>query len=155
MVKRTKKEFADYNDYHDRGMEYKWDTAFALGELQDGIKDSNDLSGRNIQRLKQQPNQEIEWYLEQSLKENKILEIQLNTLDDWDRVLPPIQGNFYGLNEEGQLMIGEQLLNFADIRHVKIADFKKWTAAHDEKIIFETHEFQENTDTNALEEWLE
>jgi len=48
MVKRTKKEFTDYNDYHDRGMEYKWDTAFALSELQEEIRASKEESKREV-----------------------------------------------------------------------------------------------------------
>ena len=46
MIKRTKKEFTEYNDYQDRGMAYKWDTAFALGELQEEIRASNEESKR-------------------------------------------------------------------------------------------------------------
>lgn len=33
---RTKKEFEDYNEYHDRGF-MKWVTAFAMDELTKGI----------------------------------------------------------------------------------------------------------------------
>lgn len=30
MVKRTKKEFQDYNDFHDRPFGLKWGTAYAM-----------------------------------------------------------------------------------------------------------------------------
>ena len=43
-MKRTKKEFTPYNEYHDRPFELKWATAFALGELQEGIEASDEYS---------------------------------------------------------------------------------------------------------------
>nr|WP_178139052.1 hypothetical protein [Enterococcus faecalis] len=39
-------------------------------------------------------------YLEQSLKNNQVLEIQLNTLDDFGRVQPPIVGVFEGIDRK-------------------------------------------------------
>lgn len=63
--------------------ELKWATAFALGELQEGIEASDEYSKRAFERLPQQTTEEIEEYLEQSLKNNQVLEIQLNTLDDF------------------------------------------------------------------------
>ena len=38
---------------------------------------------------------------EQSLKNNQVLEIQLNTLDDFGRVQPPIVGVFEGMKFNG------------------------------------------------------
>ncbi|EGG55426.1 hypothetical protein HMPREF9520_02081 [Enterococcus faecalis TX1467] len=74
-MKRTKKEFTPYNEYHDRPFELKWATAFALGELQEGIEASDEYSKRAFERLPQQTTEEIEEYLEQSLKNNQVLEI--------------------------------------------------------------------------------
>jgi hypothetical protein len=126
MVKRTKKEFTEYNDYHDRGMEYKWDTAFALGELQEEISTSKADSKRNIPRLPQQSRKEIEQHLECSIKYNKVLDIQLNTLDSLGRVQPHIWGVFRGATEDGQLLIGDLTIDYEDIRHIKSFDFQKW-----------------------------
>lgn len=53
-MKRTKKEFTPYNEYHDRPFELKWATAFALGELQEGIEASDEYSKRAFERLPQQ-----------------------------------------------------------------------------------------------------
>lgn len=55
---------------------------FCIGELQEGIEASDEYSKRAFERLPQQTTEEIEEYLEQSLKNNQVLEIQLNTLDD-------------------------------------------------------------------------
>nr|WP_242596246.1 hypothetical protein [Enterococcus plantarum] len=92
MTKKTRKEFFDYNEYRDRGMGYKWDTAFALGELQEGIKESTKESRRDLERLPQQDINYIEYCLERSIKHNKILEVQLNSLDQLGRVKEPIWG---------------------------------------------------------------
>ena len=63
-MKRTKKEFTPYNEYHDRPFELKWATAFALGELQEGIEASDEYSKRAFERLPQQTTEEIEEYVE-------------------------------------------------------------------------------------------
>lgn len=128
MMKRTKKEFFDYNEYRDRGMAYKWDTAFAIGELQEGIKESSAESSRDLERLPQQDRKYIEYCLERSIKHNKILEVQLNSLDELGRVKEPIWGNFRGFCDLDVLMIGDQYVDYGDIRYIKIHDFRKWSA---------------------------
>lgn len=127
MKKKTRKEFFDYNEYRDRGMGYKWDTAFALGELQEGIKESTKESRRDLERLPQQEIEYIEYCLERSIKHNKILEVQLNSLDQLGRVKEPIWGNFRGFMDLDVLMIGDQYIDYVDVRHIKIHDFRKWS----------------------------
>ncbi|EFU07507.1 hypothetical protein HMPREF9516_02912 [Enterococcus faecalis TX1302] len=83
MVRRTKKEFKPYNDYVDRPFELKWPTAFPLGELQAAIKETNDYHSREIERLPQLSQAQIEHLLSRSIKQNKVLEIQLNSLDEY------------------------------------------------------------------------
>ncbi|MCT9925458.1 hypothetical protein N7272_14980, partial [Enterococcus faecalis] len=85
---RTKKEFKPYNDYVDRPFELKWPTAFPLGELQEATKETNDYHPREIDRLPQQAQAQIEHLLSRSIKQNKVLEIQLNSLDEYERVKP-------------------------------------------------------------------
>ena len=99
MVRRTKKEFKPYNDYVDRPFELKWPTAFPLGELQEAIKETNDYHSREIERLPQQAQAQIEHLLSRSIKQNKVLEIQLNSLDEYERVKPSIRGVFRGMAE--------------------------------------------------------
>lgn len=130
--KLTKKEFFDYNEYRDRGMAYKWDTVFAIGELQEGIKESSAESSRDLERLPQQDRKYIEYCLERSIKYNKILEVQLNELDELGRVKMPIWGNFRGFCDLDVLLIGDQYVDYGDIRHIKIHDFRKWSADSEE-----------------------
>ncbi|MGM0220147.1 hypothetical protein [Enterococcus sp. AZ126] len=132
MSKKTRKEFFDYNDYHDRGMAYKWDTAFAIGELQEGIKKSSKESKRDLERLPQQDINYIEYCLERSIKHNKILEVQLNSLDQLGRTRESIWGNFRGFMDLDVLLIGDQYIDYGDIRHIKIHDFRKWSADSEE-----------------------
>lgn len=120
------KKFDDYNDYHDRGI-MKWQTAFALGELVSAIDKGDQEAESTIKRLPQQSQQEIELLLEESIKYNKPLEVQLNTLDDFGRVKSPLFGNFRGMVEIDTAQIGEDYIKFSDIRHVKIHDFRKWS----------------------------
>lgn len=127
-MKRTKKEFTPYNEYHDRPFELKWATAFALGELQEGIEASDEYSKRAFERLPQQTTEEIEEYLEQSLKNNQFLEIQLNTLDDFGRVQPPIVGVFEGMSSMEYAKVGHTHILFEEIRHIKSHEFTKWSS---------------------------
>lgn len=127
MVRRTKKEFKPYNDYVDRPFELKWPTAFPLGELQAAIKETNDYHSRDIERFPQQSQAQIEHLLSRSIKQNKVLEIQLNSLDEYERVNPSIRGVFRGITELDVVLISEQPIDFYDIRHIQIHDFYKWS----------------------------
>lgn len=127
MVNRTGKTFKPYNCYNDRGMGLKWPTAFALGELATTINKGKKEATKAIKRLPQQSRKQIEYYLKQSIESYKILEIQLNTLDDLGRVKDHIFGIFRGFSEQEVLLIGDQSIDFADIRHIIIHDFVKWS----------------------------
>lgn len=167
MNKRTKKEFFDYNDYRDRGMAYKWDTAFAIGELQEGIKKSLKESKRDLERLPQQDINYIEYCLERSIKYNKILEVQLNSLDQFGRVKESIWGNFRGFLDLDVLLIGDQYIDYADIRYIKIHDFRKWSAEENDALPypFEKEEYSTTSDHKKMDvafteyfvdnEWIE
>ena len=141
MTKKTRKEFFDYNEYRDRGMGYKWDTAFALGELQEGIKESSKESKRDIERLPQQESKHIEYCLERSIKQNKILEVQLSSLDELGRTKESIWGNFRGFHDMETVLIGEHYIDYADIRHIKMHDFRKWSA---EEMKISPYPFEKN-----------
>ena len=112
MVRRTKKEFKPYNEYVDRPFELKWPTAFPLGELTEAIKNTDEYHARNIERLPQQSQQQIEYFLDRSIKQNKVLEIQLNSLDEYDRVKPHVFGVFRGMAEFDVVLIGENEVDF-------------------------------------------
>ncbi|MDA9470591.1 hypothetical protein [Enterococcus sp. 5H] len=127
MSKRTRKEFIDYNEYRDRGMAYKWDTAFAIGELQQGINESSAESKRNLQRLPQQTIEEIEYLLDQALKYNKLVDIQLNSLDQFGRVKPHVRGAFGGFLDMDTVKIDGHCIDYGEIRHISAVDFVKWS----------------------------
>jgi len=107
-------------------MEYKWDTAFAFGELQEEIRASNEESKRSIPRLPQQSKEQNEAYLTHSIRYNKPLEIQMNTLDAYGRVHPHIWTVFRGEMEDGHLLLGDFTIDSGDIRHIQWVDFQKW-----------------------------
>lgn len=84
-------------------------------------------SQRNLKRLPQQTPEVIEYYLDQSIKYNKLLDIQLNTLDQLDRVKPHVRGVFRGFLDMDTVMISDVCIDYADIRHVSAVDFVKWS----------------------------
>lgn len=147
----NKKEFKDYNNYHDRGI-MKWQTAFALGELTAQISEGYRESTLNIDRLPQQSLTEIETTLEQSIRYNKILEVQLNELDELGRVKESILGNFRGMAELDVAIVGDNYIELSDIRHIKIHDFRKWSDVSDD--VFEDVEIDEISD-DAVEKYFE
>lgn len=125
--KRTKKEFIPYNDYQDRGMSLKWGTAFKLGELSRSIEQGAEESLRDIRQLPQMATEEIDYYLEGSIKYNKVLEIQLNSKDVFGRMKPLVVGNFRGIIEENKVLIGETIVDYEDIRFIIQHDYQKWS----------------------------
>lgn len=126
MEERTKKEFFPYNEYQDRGMSLKWGTAFELGELTKAIKESTEESNKSFERLPQMTTEDIDYYLYGSIKYNKVLEIQLNSLDHLGRVKDPIIGNFRGMVAEGIALVGNTEIDYQDIRHIIQHDYQKW-----------------------------
>ncbi|VFA52142.1 Uncharacterised protein [Enterococcus faecalis] len=127
----------------------KWPTAFPLGELQAAIKKTNDYHSREIERLLQQSQAQIEHLLSRSIKQNKVLEIQLNSLDEYDRVKPHVFGIFRGMAEFDVVLIGDFKIDFYDIRHIKIHDFLKWSAVETLEDPFIDVEFSELTEEES------
>ncbi|MDN3101176.1 hypothetical protein P0E61_12555 [Enterococcus faecalis] len=127
----------------------KWPTAFPLGELQAAIKKTNDYHSREIERLLQQSQAQIEHLLSRSIKQNKVLEIQLNSLDEYDRVKPHVFGIFRGMAEFDVVLIGDFKIDFYDIRHIKIHDFLKWSVVETLEDPFIDVEFSELTEEES------
>jgi len=124
---RTRKEFIPYNEYVDRGMSLKWGTAFELGELTQSINKGKEESGRNVSRLPQQSAATIDYLLDESIKYNRLLDIQLNTLDELGRVKPHVQGTFRGFKNWHTMIIGNETIDYDDIRHIHSVDSTKWS----------------------------
>ena len=59
-MRRTKKEFLDYNEYRDRPFGLKWGTAFAIDELMSGIKKNEAWAIKEIQPLTPMSREEID-----------------------------------------------------------------------------------------------
>jgi hypothetical protein len=136
--------------YQDRGMK-KWATAFSLPQLTKAIHKTKNNALRDIKRLPQQNIEHIEKCLERSIKYNKILEIQLNTLDSDGRVKEHVWGNFRGFCDLDIVMIGDRYIDYADIRHVMIHDFRKWSTTEPEA----TNPFEKNRFEGISKEYQE
>lgn len=136
--KRTKKEFIPYNEYVDRGMSLKWGTAFELGELTQAIETSQNEALRAITRLPQQTAEQIDYLLDQSIKYNRLLDIQLNTLDELGRVKPHVQGTFRGFKDWQTVIIGNETIDYDDIRHIHSTTFSKWSDIEQQENPFES-----------------
>ncbi|WP_336180103.1 hypothetical protein, partial [Enterococcus faecalis] len=102
---------------------------------------------------------QIEHLLSRSIKQNKVLEIQLNSLDEYERVKPSIRGVFRGMAEFDVVLIGDQQIDFYDIRDIQIHDFYKWSENEPEKTIdnpFSEIKFSELTEeeNNAIDAFI-
>ncbi|MCA5014046.1 hypothetical protein [Enterococcus sp. S22(2020)] len=122
-----------FMQYEDRKMK-KWMTAFSIGELTSAIKKTKDEARKDIPRLPQQDLLYIEKCLDVSIKQNKVLEIQLNSRDHLGRVKDHIIGTFRGFADLDTIIINttkegeqyDQYIDFTDIRHIIVHNYNKW-----------------------------
>ena len=110
--------------YKDRGI-LKWQGMF-LSEHTTELKRVEQLD-QEVPRLPQQSQQEIAYYLERSMKHNKVLSVQLNSLDVFGRMPPDITGVFRGFIDLETLLINEHPVALEEIRHIQMKDFQKWS----------------------------
>lgn len=118
-----------FREYEDRGI-MKWRGLF-LSEHTAEL-DKKEKADEEVLRLTQQSREEIEHYLERSLKHNKLLSIQLNTLDDLGRTKPDIIGVFRGFVDLDTLLISDEYISLEDIRHVRMKEFQKWSETNED-----------------------
>ncbi|OTO09235.1 hypothetical protein A5882_003568 [Enterococcus sp. 4E1_DIV0656] len=126
MVRRTKKEFSEYNQYHDRPFPLKWGTAYAMDELVKGIKENEKNATKSIKSFDQMTREEIDDVLSEAFLKNKKVSIQLNTRDNMGRLLESIEGGFYGEAYEDYFVCENRKFKWEDIRHIHILDQDKW-----------------------------
>ena len=126
MVKRTKKAFLDYNEFRDRPFGLKWGTAYAVDELVKGIKENEAWAIKEVAALELMNREEIDVILSESFLYHKPVSIQLNTKDEFGRLLDPIEGLFVGEAYEDYFVINDQQIFWTDVRHVEIKKEKKW-----------------------------
>lgn len=124
--KRTKKEFHEYNDYHDRPFGLKWVTAFAMEELMTNIHTNEEFAVKDNQPFEQMSQEEIDLLLVESFTYSKEVEIQLNSRDGFGRLVDNITGFFLGEVSDDYLIIDNQKIFWEDIRHINIKNQKKW-----------------------------
>lgn len=123
--KRTKREFKKYNDYDDRG-KVKWETAFAMEELMNGINKNSKESMKVNMPLSQMNRQEIDAILADSYLYDKVIEIQLNLRDNFGRLVDNITGKFLGEAYEDYFVVDDQRIFWEDVRHISVPKKDKW-----------------------------
>lgn len=126
MVKRTKKTFTDYNQYRDRPFGLKWATAYAMDELMKGVKENEAWATKEVAALELMNREEIDVILSESFLYHKPVSIQLNTKDEFGRLLDPIEGLFVGEAYEDYFVINDQQIFWPDVRHIEIKKEQKW-----------------------------
>ncbi|WP_195957971.1 hypothetical protein [Enterococcus gallinarum] len=126
MVKRTKKSFLDYNEYHDRPFGLKWGTAYAMDELVKGIKENEAWAIKEVAALELMNREEIDVILSESFLYHKSVSIQLNTKDEFGRFLAPLVGLFLGEAYDDYFVINDQQIFWSDVRHIEIKKEQKW-----------------------------
>lgn len=125
MVKRTPKEFRDYNDYRDRGM-MKWITAYAMDELVKGITKNKKEALKNNPTLPQMEPEEIDAKLIEAVQAKRPVSIQLNRKDEWGRQTDSIEGYFQGYLPSGKIRVNHTWLSLQDIRNINVIYNEKW-----------------------------
>lgn len=125
-MRRTKKEFLDYNEYRDRPFGLKWGTAFAMDELMNSIKKNEAWAVKEIQPLVPMSREEIDAVLLESFLYHKKITLQRNTKDEFGRHLENIEGTFTGEAYDDYLVLGDTKIYWTDIRHIKEKKEEKW-----------------------------
>ena len=115
--------------YKDRGIQ-KWRGMFLSEHTSELAKEEKRTE--EVPRLPQQSQKEIEYYLERSMQHNKVLSIQLNELNDFGSTKHHVEGVFRGFVDLDTVMINEEYIQFADIRHIQMKDFQKWSDANEQ-----------------------
>lgn len=135
MVHRTKKEFKDYNDFHDRPFGLKWGTAYALDDLMKGVRANEEYALKSNDARPQMTRERIDAVLSESFLSNREVIVQLNLLDEFGRLLDELSGYFKGEAYQDYFVFNDQIIYWEDVRHVVINETSKW---------FETDMFAED-----------
>lgn len=126
MIKRTKKEFKDYNEYRDRVFGLKWGTAYAMDELVKGIEANKLEALKDNKEQTQMDREEVDAILSESFLYYKTVVIQLNLKDGFGRYLDNLEGQFLGEAYEDYFVLEDSKIYWEDVRHVEIKQDTKW-----------------------------
>lgn len=111
--------------YEDRGM-LKWLTGFFLSDHTAAMqKDVAERSRVNEQKP-QMYSHEIQHVLEHARLKRRPVAIQLEQLDMEGKYLDDVVGMIKGYDELG-IYIGDQKVDYDEIRHVELYDWHKWS----------------------------
>lgn len=124
MVKRTKKIFKDYNAYRDRVFGLKWGTAYALDDLMKGVRANEEYALKNNVAKEQMSREEIDIVLSESFLQHKEVSLQLNTLDEFGRLIDNKSGFFIGESYQDYFVLNDQIILWEDVRHIEIKQEK-------------------------------
>lgn len=127
MVKRTKKEFHDYNEFRDRVFGLKWGTAYALDDLMKGVRANEEYALKDNAAKKQMSREEIDIVLSESFLKHKEVTIQLNIVDQFGRLIDNKSGHFIGESYQDYFVLNDEIIYWEDVRHVEIKQEKKWS----------------------------
>lgn len=139
MVKRTKKKFKDYNDFHDRPFGLKWGTAYALDDLMKGVRANEAYALKSNEARQQMTRESIDTILSESFLQNQEVTIQLNLLDEFGRIVDDLHGYFKGEAYQDCFVFNDQVIAWEDVRFIEIRKATKW---------FETDFFPTEKKTN-------
>lgn len=126
MVKRTKKEFQEYNDFHDRPFGLKWGTAYAMDDLMKGVRANEEYALKTNAAKPQMSREEIDIVLSESFLNHKELILQLNVVDEFGRLVDNQFGYFTGEAYQDYFVFEDRNINWEDVRNVEIVDNSKW-----------------------------
>lgn len=126
MVKRTKKEFQEYNDFHDRPFGLKWGTAYAMDDLMKGVRANEEYALKTNAAKPQMGREEIDIVLSESFLNHKEVILQLNVVDEFGRLVDNQFGYFTGEAYHDYFVFEDRNINWEDVRNVEIVDNSKW-----------------------------
>lgn len=126
MVRRTKKEFQDYNDFHDRPFGLKWGTAYAMDDLMKGVRANEEYALKDNAAKPQMSREEVDIILSESFLKHKEVRLQLNIVDEFGRLEDDQTGYFFGEAYSDYFVFDEKKINWEDVRHIEIVDQSKW-----------------------------
>ncbi|MGM9903397.1 hypothetical protein A5844_001444 [Enterococcus sp. 10A9_DIV0425] len=125
-MRRTKKEFLDYNEYRDRPFGLKWGTAFAMDELVKGIEENKEYALKELHPKKQMTREEIDAVLLQAFLYRQKITVQLNTKDEFGRIMENLEGTFLGDCDTDHLTLDQYQIPWEAIRHLELKQEAKW-----------------------------
>lgn len=126
LVKRTKKEFRDYNAFRDRPFGLKWGTAYAMDDLMKGVRANEEYALKSNAAKPQMSREEVDSILSESFLRHKEVMLQLNIIDEFGRLVDEISGYFLGEAYQDYFVLNDQNIYWEDIRHIKIISPEKW-----------------------------